>query len=234
MSFYWQDLGLIPFEKGLEQQEKFHRLCKQNFISGIFLKVEHPPVLTLGKNAGPENLLATEDFFLKAGVKVFKIDRGGDVTAHMPGQLVVYPVLNLSSSKWAPKKFVNTLEGIVIDLCQSYGVTGYRHAEYPGVWVKDKKICAIGIRLRERISTHGIAFNVCNDLGLFSWIVPCGIKDKQVTSLAKEMQSSVSLEEVWGRFLKLAQPYFGEISPYDRGIANQNLSTQPDVPIMGR
>ena len=158
--------------------------------------VQHPSVLTLGKNADASFIKSSPAELSQQGVAVVPIDRGGEVTAHSPGQLVVYPILPLREFRLTPKKFVTLLEELVIQVLRSYGVTGARDEINPGVWVGRDKICAIGVRIQERVSLHGFAFNICNDLNLFENIVPCGIADRGVTSLSRVLGRRISCDEV--------------------------------------
>jgi len=164
--------------------------------------VEHRPVYTLGKSGDINHVLIGEDERQKNGIDFFKINRGGDITFHGPGQLVGYPILDLEKFKTDLGWYLRSLEEVIIQTMAEYGLKGTRSAGETGVWLdpeikgKERKICAMGIRCSRWITMHGFAFNVNTDLDYFNYIVPCGIQNKQVTSLQKELGSAVSMNEV--------------------------------------
>jgi lipoyl(octanoyl) transferase len=173
-------------------------LRKTGAIGDVLAMLEHPPVLTLGRNAGRENLLLTEETLAARGVEVVETNRGGDITYHGPGQLVGYPIFDLrgpvrGEKKWlGPVDFVRLIEEALIRTMADYGVAAQRVAGRTGVWtqpngsVPEKKIAAIGIHVSAGVTSHGFALNVTTDLRDFEWIVPCGISDRGVTSLELE------------------------------------------------
>ncbi|HSU51079.1 MAG TPA: lipoyl(octanoyl) transferase LipB [Segetibacter sp.] len=164
--------------------------------------VEHKLVYTLGKSGDINHVLIGEDERQKKGIDFFKINRGGDITFHGPGQLVGYPILDLEKFKTDLGWYLRSLEEVIIQTMAEYGLKGTRSAGETGVWLdpeikgKERKICAMGIRCSRWITMHGFAFNVNTDLDYFNYIVPCGIQNKQVTSLQKELGSAVSMNEV--------------------------------------
>ncbi len=166
------------------------------------LFVEHDPVYTLGKNGKPDHLLISETELKEKGIDFFHINRGGDITFHGPGQVVGYPVLDLEKFRPDLGWYLRSLEEVIILTLAAYGIKGERSAGETGVWVdpaiagKERKICAMGIKCSRWVTIHGFAFNINTDLTYFSHIVPCGIQDKQVTSLQKELGREVPLEEV--------------------------------------
>lgn len=166
------------------------------------LFVEHPPVYTLGKNGKPEHVLITEEDRLQKGIEYYHSNRGGDITFHGPQQLVGYPVLDLEKFKPDLGWYLRSLEEMVIQTLAEYGLKGERSPGETGVWLepsvkgRERKICAMGIRCSRWITMHGFALNVNTNLDYFSYIVPCGIENKQVTSLQKELGRPVSFEEV--------------------------------------
>lgn len=179
-------------QSALEQKKQ--GLTPKNHI--IF--VEHTPVFTLGKNADENNILLKNE---NLGADVFRIERGGDVTFHGPGQLVVYPILDLEQFNMGLREYVDTIEQIIIDFIASYGLIGMRSNGASGVWLdvgtsNERKICAIGIKASRYITMHGLAFNINNDLTWFSKINPCGFIDKGVTSLLKELGAIQDFEAV--------------------------------------
>lgn len=161
------------------------------------LLVEHPPVITFGRNARREHLLLPVEEIRSRGIDVFESGRGGDVTCHGPGQAVVYPILDLSPDRRDVHRYVRDLEEVMIRSCADFGVTAHRKPKMTGAWVGDGKVGAIGVHIARWVTSHGLAFNVSNDLALFSFIVPCGITGKRVTSLAEILGWSPPLDEVF-------------------------------------
>jgi lipoyl(octanoyl) transferase len=164
-------------------------------LADTLLFVEHEPVLTLGANFHRENLLLSDDAYELEGITVADTDRGGDVTYHGPNQLVIYPIFNISHFGKDLHKWLRDLEETVIVALGSFGLEGERFPPNTGVWVRQRKIAAIGIKVKRWTSMHGIALNCNNDLHPFSMIVPCGIKDYGVTSLSQELGRNVGIEE---------------------------------------
>lgn len=166
------------------------------------LFVEHPPVFTLGKSGDMGNVLMSEAHLAKLGIDFFKINRGGDITFHGPGQLVGYPIFDLERFYTDIGKYLRNIEEVIIKTMAAYGLQGERSAGETGVWLdpdikgKERKICAIGVRTSRWITMHGFALNVNTDLNYFNMIVPCGIQGKQVTSLQKELGRDVDMGEV--------------------------------------
>ncbi len=193
-------LGRIGYEESLALQRHLVALRKQQQIGDVLLLLEHPPVLTLGRNAHRANILSTDEELARRGITVHEIDRGGDVTYHGPGQIVGYPILDLRGEfpgKKGPHlgavEYVRWLEEALIRTCAEYGVLTQRVAGKTGVWtlpgggVPEKKIAAIGVHISQGITSHGFAWNVTTDLRDFRLIVPCGITDCAVTSLEEEI-----------------------------------------------
>jgi lipoyl(octanoyl) transferase len=192
-----------PVGSGQHTSSKQHRT--QNLERGtqhFLLFCEHPPVYTLGKSGKKENILITEEEMTEKGIGYFHTNRGGDITFHGPGQLVGYPILDLEKFYTDIGKYLRSLEEVIILTLSSYGLRGERSAGETGVWIepgikgKERKICALGVRCSRWVTMHGFAFNVNTDLHYFDHIVPCGIKDKQVTSLQKELGFAVPMHEV--------------------------------------
>jgi len=166
------------------------------------LFVEHNPVYTLGKSGDISHVLIDEKEREKKGIEFFKINRGGDITFHGPGQLVGYPILDLDNFKTDLGWYLRSLEEVIILTLAEYGLKGDRSPGETGVWIdpdikgKERKICAMGIRCSRWITMHGFAFNINTDLNYFNYIIPCGIQNKQVTSLQKELSAKIPMEEV--------------------------------------
>jgi lipoyl(octanoyl) transferase len=190
-------LGRTDYDAALELQQKLVEARHAQRIGNTLLLLEHPPVLTLGRNASRSNILASDEFLAKRGVQVHEINRGGDATYHGPGQLVGYPIFDLRS--FAPRlgavEYVRLIEESLIRACGDFAVLAQRIAGRTGVWtlpggsVAEKKIAAIGIHIARGITSHGFALNVTTDLREFGLIVPCGISDRAVTSLELETDS---------------------------------------------
>lgn len=178
------------------------------------LLVEHPPVYTLGKSGKEEHVLINAEEREKRGIEYFKINRGGDITFHGPGQIVGYPILDLEKFYTDIGRYLRELEEVIILTLAEYGVKGERSSGETGVWIdpnikgKERKICAMGVRCSRWITMHGFAFNVNTDLSYFDHIVPCGIHDKQVTSLEKEIGRPLSMEEVKSKLKKNFEKMF--------------------------
>jgi len=198
------NLGLVPYETALQLQRTLMELRKANRAENTLLLLEHPPVITLGRNAQVSNVLASPEFLARRGVELFDVDRGGDVTFHGPGQLVAYPIFDLRSfePKVGAVEFVRRLEEVLIRSCGDFGIATQRIKGLTGVWTyplrnkPEAKIAALGVHISRGVTTHGFALNVSTDLDFFSLIVPCGLTDKPVTSMERELQKQVTLEEV--------------------------------------
>lgn len=198
------NLGRVAYDTALQLQRTLQEMRKAGRIENTLLLLEHPPVITLGRNARLDNVLAPPEFLAQRGVELFEIDRGGDVTFHGPGQLVAYPIFDLRSfqPKVGAVEYVRRLEEVLIRTCGDYGIGTQRIKGLTGVWTyalrnkPEAKIAAIGVHISRGVTTHGFALNVATDLDFFSLIVPCGITGKPVTSIQRELQKPISLEEV--------------------------------------
>lgn len=201
-------LGRISYAAGLDVQRRVVAARKAGLIGDTLLLLEHPPVLTLGRNAKRENVLASDELLREKGVELHEINRGGDVTYHGPGQLVGYPIVDLRGDlpgKRGPHlgavDFVRLLEEVLIRTCGDFRVMTQRVKGRTGVWtvangsVAEKKIAALGIHVSQGVTSHGFALNVTTDLRDFEWIVPCGIADRAVTSLELESDAEPTMEQ---------------------------------------
>ena len=218
-------LGTVTYADGLALQNRLIELRKGNVIGDVLLLLEHPPVITLGRNAQRANLLCTPEQLQARGVEVYDCDRGGDVTFHGPGQLVGYPIFDLRGLKSPDGKktlgavdYVRRLEEVLIRTCADFGIAGERISGLTGVWTRGlqaeapdraiaplardpeehnpAKIAAIGVHISRGVTSHGFALNVNTDLDYFKLIVPCGIASKPVTSMSKETGGAVPMNEV--------------------------------------
>ncbi|WP_207429123.1 lipoyl(octanoyl) transferase LipB [Pedobacter sp. SYSU D00535] len=208
----FQDWGLLDYQQAWDRQESvFSEIVNQkteNRTQGTeaptrnyLVFVEHPHVYTLGKSGKPENLLLDEQGLKNKQASYYKINRGGDITYHGPGQIVGYPILDLDNFFTDIHLYLRTLEEAIILTLAAYGIEAGRYPGYTGVWLdadneKARKICAMGVRCSRWVTMHGFAFNVNADLNYFKNIVPCGIDDKDVTSMERELGHAVDIEEV--------------------------------------
>jgi lipoyl(octanoyl) transferase len=188
-------LGRVDYSIALELQQTLVGLVKDKRITHTLLLLEHPPVITLGRNAGEQNIVASREFLAANGVELHETNRGGDVTFHGPGQLVGYPIFDLRAfePRIGAVDFVRKLEEVLIRTCGDLGVVTERIPGLTGVWTQNDppgKIAAIGVHISRAVTSHGFALNVNTNLDYFKLIIPCGISDKPVTSLEQEMAKS--------------------------------------------
>lgn len=188
--------GVVGYEEGLCLQRERVAARKAGEIPDTLLLLEHPHVYTLGRNAKKENLLVPARQLPALGAQVFEIDRGGDVTYHGPGQLVGYPILDLTQHRRDIAWYMRSLEEVLIAVACDYEIEAGRLAGAPGVWVGNNKLAAMGVHISRWVTSHGFAFNVNTDLRYFDWIVPCGLRDKGVTSLQTLLGRRVEMDEV--------------------------------------
>jgi len=207
--FDYCDLGFIDYKEAWDLQKEIFIKRTHDEIGDTFFMLEHPHTYTLGKVAEKENLLSGEEQLKKRGISVYEIDRGGDITYHGPGQIVGYPIIKLSDWKEDTHAYLRGLEEIIMNVCFDYGLKAERNPKYTGVWIDNRKIAAIGIKVSRWVTMHGFAFNINTDLNLFNGIIPCGIRDKEVTSLEKELGKKISIDEVKMKLLKEFEKFFG-------------------------
>lgn len=208
-----EDWGLVDYKSAWDRQTLIHNAIKENKISkssnqhplpSHLIFCEHHKVFTLGRSGKDQHLLMNEDWLKSIGIDFYKINRGGDITYHGPGQIIMYPILDLDHFFTDVHRYVRTLEEIVIRTLAEYNLNAFRNPDYTGVWVLSridnlpKKICALGVHMSRWITLHGIAFNIHTDLSPFDYIVPCGIRDpdKGVTSLHLETDLPLNKEEI--------------------------------------
>ncbi len=176
----------------------------------LLLLVEHPPVVTMGRSTRPENLPVPQETLTARGVELFEIERGGDVTYHGPGQLVGYPIFDLTEHKADLHWFLRQLESALIRVLSDFGIEGERQKGYTGVWTAGRKIASIGIHVKQWVTWHGFALNVTTDLSYFDLIVPCGIQDVVMTSIRTELGERTP-RDVWSRAADSAVLAFSEV-----------------------
>lgn len=219
--FRVEQLGLMPYAQAWEYQKQVHAEVVAGRRPPTLLLLEHPRTITLGRAAEESNLLLSREAYAKQGIGLFEIERGGDVTYHGPGQLVGYPIFPVGRRV---RDFLRQLESVIIWVAESYGISAYPSPGYAGVWVKhpapipswpdiEEKVCAFGIAVKQEVSFHGFALNVNTDLEDFNLIVPCGLKDKGVTSLQKLLGREVSMEEVTQRVIESFEAGFLTLDP---------------------
>ena len=219
----FQDLGLLDYQAAWDLQEKLlqENVSRKSLVYSLepgafkdpapgsrlltqhhLLFVEHPPVYTLGKSGNKANVLLGDDELKEKNIQFFNTNRGGDITFHGNDQIVGYPILDLEKFYTDIGKYLRNLEEVIIQTLAEYGIIGDRSIGETGVWIepgvagKERKICAIGVRCSRWITMHGFAFNVNTDLSYFNYIIPCGINNKQVTSLEKELGRKLDMQEV--------------------------------------
>lgn len=211
------DWGLIPYEQARKKQlvefeSNISKKLKGEEVSNILFMCEHKPVITFGKSASSSNLLFNKTWLVKKGIEVYETERGGDVTFHGPGQLVVYPHFDIEMLKIGVKEYVFKIEEVIIRTIADFGIEAGRSKGFTGVWLdletpKERKIAAIGIKCSRGVTMHGLALNISTDLSYFNYIVPCGIEGKGVTSMEKELGREVNISEVKAKIVF----YFSEI-----------------------
>jgi lipoyl(octanoyl) transferase len=202
----FRDLGRIGYAPALEIQKHLVEQRKQGLIPDQLLIVEHPHVITLGRNGRMENLLAHEDILERAGIEFHTSNRGGDITYHGPGQIVGYPIVDLREWKRDVVAYVRTMEQVIIDAIGEFGMEAGRLSGCTGVWIDGKKVAAIGVHISRWITSHGFALNHSTDLSYFQYIVPCGITNP-VTSM-RELGSTASREEVTASLVRNFKKHF--------------------------
>jgi len=226
-SITYEDLGSKDYKETWDYQEQLFndvtniKLANRNNpaqlqpVKGYWLSVEHPHVYTLGKSGEQNNLLINDQFLKQIQATYYKINRGGDITYHGPGQIVGYPIFDLELMNMSIKTYIDKLEEVIIRTIAEFGIKGERLHDATGVWIdtqvpgKTRKICAIGVRASRYVTMHGFALNVNTNLQYFSYINPCGFVDKGVTSIAKELGHEVEMSTVKDLLKKHATDIFG-------------------------
>jgi lipoyl(octanoyl) transferase len=227
----FEDLGLMEYKKAWDYQESlFKKIWKSNrlFIRFRMLQIqnspatqhyllftEHPPVYTLGKNGNSNHVLLNQEELLAKNISYFQTNRGGDITFHGPGQLVGYPILDLEKFETDLGKYLRNLEEVIILTLAEFGISAGRSPGETGVWIepdvpgRERKICAMGVRSSRWITMHGFALNVNTDLSYFNHIIPCGIANKQVTSIQNELKQLMNIEHVKEKIKSNFEKVFG-------------------------
>jgi lipoyl(octanoyl) transferase len=210
------NLGRIEYDKALDIQEKLLAKCQNQGLDDTLLLLEHPAVLTMGIRAEKSNIFLSQEQLQAYGVRIYEINRGGDVTYHGPGQIVGYPIFHLSRHGKSIKDFVLKIQEVFIRLLTNeYGISPHREdKKYMGVWVGNDKITAIGIAVQHWVAMHGFAFNVNTDLSHFNWINPCGLTGRGVTSLQKLTGTTQDMDHLY----QLTAQYFCEVFHMEENI----------------
>ncbi len=206
-SVEYQDIGTVEYKNAWDYQEELllkvlEKRKNGNNQIGYLLFCEHPHVYTLGNSGNSNHLLINENFLQSIQASYYKTNRGGDITYHGPGQIVGYPIFDIQRMNLGPKKYINLIEQSIIDTLKEYQIEAERLERATGVWLDThdpklaRKICAIGVRVSRGVTMHGFAFNINTNLQYFNYIVPCGIADKGVTSLQKELGKEININEV--------------------------------------
>ncbi len=207
------DWGLIEYKQAWDKQKALVEEVQKNRNDGFLVFCEHPSVITIGKSGTINNVLKTKEFLQANGIALYENDRGGDVTLHNPGQLVVYPIINLSNFKEDLHWFLRKIEEAIIQLIKLYGIIGSRISNLTGVWIEDsRKIAAIGMHCSRWVTSHGLALNVNNDISEFDFIIPCGITEKTVCSMKSELNKNISIDELKVKFNDIFQQIMSDLS----------------------
>jgi lipoate-protein ligase B len=199
--------GIVPYEVALKLQQRLMQARAEGKVGDVLLLLQHPPVLTMGRFRGGEDIIVPPETLARDGIAVFHTNRGGGITCHGPGQLVGYPILDLKENGLGVREYIRKLETTIVKLLLALGIQGHRVAEYPGVWVGEKKICSIGIHVSHHITTHGFALNVSNELRYFQYVRPCGLPGEVMTSVTELLGHVVGMEAI----IETLLPSFSEI-----------------------
>ena len=233
-------LGQAGYLEVLDLQRRLVELRQGDFVPDTLLLVEHEPVITLGRRGSRANILSTSAELASEGIQVHHVERGGDVTYHGPGQLVVYPIVHLTERDLSLRRFVDLLEESIIQVLADFGIQAGRNPEHRGVWVSDRKVAALGVAIRRWVSFHGIALNVSPNMDHFCHINPCELRSEQVTSMAELLGETPSMEgvikKVVDRFVEHFPGKWHEISPaqlFEGSEIKRNLA-QVRVPTVGQ
>lgn len=189
-------LGMVPYERALKLQEGLAQARAAGRIGDVLLLLQHPLVFTIGRFRGGDDIIVPPETLAREGIVVFHTNRGGGITHHGPGQLVGYPILSLKENGLGVREYIRKLEATIIKSLLALGIEAHHVAEYPGVWVGEKKICSIGIHISHHITTHGFALNVSNDLRYFDYVRPCGLSGEVMTSVSELLGHPAPMETI--------------------------------------
>ena len=210
-------LGTVDYAEAHRLQRELQAKRIAGETNDIVLLLEHPPVLTMGRSAKEQHIIAAPDVLAARGISVHEVGRGGDVTYHGPGQLVAYPIIDLKPDRRDVRKYMWSLEETMIRTCADFGLSAERVAGLNGAWIGERKVGAVGVRISRWVTMHGLALNASSDLSHFELIVPCGIADKAVTSLSAELGRTVGVPDVLGPLARhFARLYDADVEWTDR------------------
>ncbi|MAF85366.1 MAG: lipoyl(octanoyl) transferase [Dehalococcoidales bacterium] len=219
-------LGIMPYELALKLQQRLTQARAEGDVPDVLLLLEHPPVVTIGRFRGEEDLIVPPEILTGEEIAVFLTNRGGGITYHGPGQLVGYPILNIKENGLSVREYIWKLESVIIKLLLGLGIQGQRVLKHPGVWVHEKKVCSIGIHVNRYITMHGFALNVSNDLRYFEYIRPCGLRSEMMTSLSQLLERPIEVKTIIDSLINSFSETFGlECEP-----GNDQWLSQPTVP----
>lgn len=211
------ELGRITYPDAFALQQRLAQARLEGKTSDVLLLLEHTPTITLGRFARRENILAPPAVLAEKGIAVYNSTRGGDVTFHCPGQLLIHPILDLRKRDGLVRAYITSLEEVALRVLSDYGLAAQRWSEHPGLWLDGKQIGALGLHFSHGISMHGLSLNVSPDLKSFEVINLCGLPDKTATSIGHELARNVSLEEVEQRIMdSFAEVFWVELRPVTR------------------
>ena len=205
-----RDCGIADYREILQLQQLLRTKRQQNEIPNTVLIVEHPAVITLGARDSANKMIASQQDLKKNNIDLVKIRRGGGATAHNPGQIVFYPITNLKQLDLGINEYIRIIEEIGRKLLENFGLQTQQKKKFPGLWIGEKKIASIGVRVSKFITFHGMALNINNDLSIFDNIVPCGLDDVEMTSLFKETGRKIPMSKVKKTLLKLLIKHFAK------------------------
>ena len=202
-------LEIVPYEAALKLQQGLMQARAEGRIGDVLLLLQHPSVFTTGRFEGEEDMVVPRERLAREGIAVFHTNRGGGATYHGLGQLVGYPIINLREDGLGVREYIQKLEAVIIKLLLALGIQGHRVAEYPGVWVGEKKVCSIAVHVSRSVTTHGFALNVTNDLRYFRYIRPCGLAGEAMTSVSELLGHWVAMETIIEKLLACFSEIFG-------------------------
>ena len=229
------ELGTLEYREAWNLQTSLVAARKKRIIDrDVILLLEHPPVFTLGRRGGLKNLTVSRDLLEKAGISVIQVERGGVITFHGPGQLIMYPIIDLNAARMRVVDYVEKLEEIMIRTVAEWGIIAERNPLNRGIWVGNKKLGSIGIAIRRGICFHGMSLNVNISMKHFGWMNPCGLKQVKISSIQRELSRKVSMSKVCGAVKKHVESVFGinliNISlPELLKKLNKNATIQPQI-----
>ncbi len=218
-------MGLQPYDPVHALQRRLAEARRWERVPDVLILVEHEPVITLGRRGKEEHILAPAEVLAKEGILVRRVERGGDVTYHGPGQLVAYPIVHLASHHLGISEYMHLLEQAILDTLADYGLAAHRREGYIGVWLGLKKIASLGVRVARGVTYHGLALNVSPEMRHWGYIIPCGIPDATVTSIARELPAPPPMAEVKERLTRHLAALLGlGLEPIPWGEVEERLS----------